>query len=327
MSLRERCALVVPTVKAGATLAAALDSVGPAWRRRALVIDNGPPTQAPGRGGAGRGEVTVIAMGGNRGFAAAVNAGIRVARQRGDEFLVLVNDDVVVDAASLDRLVATLHAQPRAASAAGVLLQPDGELVDTAGIQCDRALGAQDVGRHRRLGDLATGARPLGPSGGLAAYRLSALREAGDFDEGFFAYYEDVDIALRLRARGWQCILEPRTIGIHLGSATLGWRSIEKAVTVGRSRGRIVRKYGAHRQVRAWPWLALELAAGLLLSIEHRSPAPIRARYQGFRDGERVLPYPGELVDAAADRHAVMARITRRYRRVDDPGAGRPPGR
>ncbi|HVF77397.1 MAG TPA: glycosyltransferase [Solirubrobacteraceae bacterium] len=319
MNLRERCALVVPTLRAGPTLAAALESFGAGWRARAIVVDN----RASGAGIDGVcdrfPDVAVIRMGANRGFAAAVNAGIHAARQRGDEVVLLVNDDVLVDASSLDVLAQALQSEPQIASAAGVLMQAGSELIDTAGLRCDPAIGTEDVARHRRLSELSEQPAPLGPSGGLGAYRLAALAEVGDFDEGFFAYYEDADVALRLALNGWRCVLAPDAVGQHRGSETLGWRSLEKAVIAGRSRGRIARRYGVHRHPGAWPWLGLELAAGLLLCAEHRSLAPLRARCAGFREATQISRYPSELIEATSARRAVVERVTRRYRKLAPP--------
>ena len=56
---------------------------------------------------------------------------------------------------------------------------------------------------------------PLGPSGGAAAYDREAFLRLGGFDERIFAYFEDVDLALRLRKAGWSCRLAPAARGTH----------------------------------------------------------------------------------------------------------------
>jgi GT2 family glycosyltransferase len=308
-----RAVVVIPTSVAGPPLAAALEAMGPAWRAACVIADNGAPASEVAAVAERFPEPEILALGANHGFARAVNAGIAHGARAGTEFAVVLNDDVTAGPEALDALVAALAGCAGAGSAAGVLLQGDTPRVDTAGIRCDAGLASRDVGRDGTLAGLAACRPPLGPSGGLAAYRLAALAQVGGFDEGFFAYYEDVDLALRLRAAGWGCVLAATAVGRHLGSATLGWRSVEKAVAVGRSRGRIARKYAAHRRRAAWPALALELAAGAALGLELRSMAPLTARVAGFATASAELPYPTGLVDRGGARDAIR-RLARRYR-------------
>ncbi|HEV2059713.1 MAG TPA: glycosyltransferase family 2 protein [Solirubrobacteraceae bacterium] len=157
---------------------------------------------------------------------------------------------------------------------------------------------------------------PFGPSGGAAAYRLSAFLEVGGFDENFFAYCEDVDLAIRLRAAGGTCALAPRARALHAASGTLGYRSLAKANLVGFSRGYLLRKYGVLRDLRSAPAaLAIETVAVLLLARQHRSLRPGIARVRGWRSCDaRATPPPRseitvDLLDAWRRRY-VRARMT-----------------
>jgi GT2 family glycosyltransferase len=304
----------MPTLMAGEDLIAALEAVGPVWREATVVVDNGAPPERIAAVAERFPSVRVLPLGGNRGFAVAVNHGIAQGAGERTEIAVVLNDDVEVPAAALESLAQALIDDPAAGSAAGVLLEGDSPRIDTAGIRCDAGLGSRDVGKGLTVAELATCAPPVGPSGGLAAYRLSALDEVGRFDEGFFAYYEDLDLALRLQGAGWSCRFVTDAVGRHAGSATLGWRSRRKAVIVGRSRGRIARKYGVHRRPRAWPYLLLELAAGIALSVELRTGAPLLARLSGFVGASVEHPYPDSFVERGVGG-AVARRLSRRYGR------------
>ena len=55
-----------------------------------------------------------------------------------------------------------------------------------------------------------------------ALYRRDAFEALGGFEERFFCYYEDVDLGFRLRLAGGRCVLEPRAIVRHVGSASSG---------------------------------------------------------------------------------------------------------
>jgi hypothetical protein len=62
----------------------------------------------------------------------------------------------------------------------------------------------------------------FGACGGAALYRRSALERVGDFDEDFFAFYEDVDWNLRAQLAGLSCRYVPTAVVYHMGSATIG---------------------------------------------------------------------------------------------------------
>ena len=77
----------------------------------------------------------------------------------------------------------------------------------------------------------------LGPAGAAAAYRRTAWEQVGGMDERIFAYMEDFDLALRLRAAGWRTVAAPDARGVHLGSASHGHRSASQRSHGGFGRG------------------------------------------------------------------------------------------
>ena len=102
----------------------------------------------------------------------------------------------------------------------------------------------------------ATAPAPLGPTGGAALFSRAAFDAVGGFDERIFLYYEDLDLALRLRAGGARCELAPDAAAVHAYSQTLGAASGAKYARTGWSRGYMLRRYGvmgrpARRPARA----------------------------------------------------------------------------
>ena len=232
---------------------------------------------------------TFIELPENRGFGAAVNAGVAA----GDgEAIVLVNNDVDVDPGFLGALLAPLREDPRVGMVAGMTLMPGRERVDAFGIELDAGLAAYN--RLRGGAPDAEGAGVLaGPSGGAAAYRRSAFEQVGGFDETLIAYGEDVDLALRLRAAGWRAAAAPDARGVHLGGATIGVDSPRQRWLSGFARGFLLRRWGVLRSraaVRVLLVDALVIGWGL---ARHRTLAPLRARVAGWRAagrGSAVLP-------------------------------------
>ena len=166
----------------------------------------------------------VVELPGRVGFARAVNLG---ARETDAEVIATVNDDCVVDAAWLATLVSKLVESPGTAAVQGVnVCLGDAGVADGMGLAWNRYWQAVQLGRGRP--PLAAGAGCLevfGVSATAAVYRRSALERvavsAGDlFDETLYAYYEDADLASRLRATGYRAYLVAAARSSHAGSAS-----------------------------------------------------------------------------------------------------------
>jgi GT2 family glycosyltransferase len=159
----------------------------------------------------------------NLGFAAGTNLGIGAAA---GVWIATVNDDAIVEPGWLAGLVAALEADPGAAAAQGANLQlaaPD--LADGCGLGWNRWWQAVQIG-HGRMAPPAAGPvrEVFGVSATAAVFRRSALRAAAPggevFDSRLGSYYEDVDLAGRLRAAGFRALLVPAVRARHAGSAT-----------------------------------------------------------------------------------------------------------
>jgi len=156
-------------------------------------------------------------------YAAANNLG--VGRARG-EFALLLNTDATLQPGCLQALVHALRQEPRAAAAAPKIVYPDGRIC-TTGIEqradlywVDRDGGRPDDGRQGPPQEV------LGVSGCCALFRTQAWRAVGGQDEAFHMYYEDVDLALSLRAAGFCSLYVPAAKCVHEGHG-----SIRKAKT------------------------------------------------------------------------------------------------
>src|SRR5437867_747786 len=84
----------------------------------------------------------------------------------------------------------------------------------------------------------------VGPSGAAGAYRRQAWEQVAGLDEGVFAYGEDVDLALRLRAAGWLTAAASEAVAVHIGSASAARRSAWQRRHGGFARGYFLRRYG-----------------------------------------------------------------------------------
>jgi GT2 family glycosyltransferase len=163
----------------------------------------------------------------NRGFSVAVNQGVAAAT---GDFVLLLNPDCYLHPGYLARLL-PLFDDPTVGAAGGLLrrargeqIEPDGE-IDTLGIRMTRSGRHLDLGQGRPLREAPGKAfEVFGVSGAAALFRLSFLRDVaidGEiFDEDFFAYREDADLAWRGRLFGWKAMCDPTAVADHVRRVT-----------------------------------------------------------------------------------------------------------
>ncbi len=162
----------------------------------------------------------------NLGFSGGHNAGIRWALEHGAEWVVLVNNDVVVAPDAVAGFAAASRRHPRAGILAGKLYAADDrDRISFAGQGYRPWLGYS--GRHRGEGRL-DGERYRREretdraSGALMAASRAAIDAIGPLDEELFAYVEDVDWSLRAREAGFEVVFVPGARGWHEVAASTG---------------------------------------------------------------------------------------------------------
>jgi GT2 family glycosyltransferase len=262
--------------------------------------------------------VRLIELPENVGFGRALNLGVRAYPAQS---LVFVNNDVKCGSEFIAELCAQLGGD--SAMVAGVLLRADEpERIDSAGVVADRSLMGFDY-LNGELAEAAGGAPPpLGPTGGAALFTLDAFNSVGGFDERMFAYYEDLDLALRLRRKGFECRLAAGALATHHYSATLGASSGAKYALTGWSRAYLLRRYGVMRRPRlAVHVLACEaaLCAGQLFG--DRTIRGASGRLRGWRAARGLdrRPLPSEGLMPLSLRVALSRRMQRRASVAPEP--------
>jgi GT2 family glycosyltransferase len=316
MSPPLRASVIVPTVAGGPRVRELLSSL----RDRppdveVLVVDNG--SSDPDIGGLGdRFEgVRVIRLDRNAGYSRAVNL---AAREATGDAIVLLNDDSVCDPGYVEAIVAPLDQAAGVTMAAGVMREArDASRIDTAGMQLDRTLLVFDYLNGEPLARLGRGVEdPIGPSGAAAAFDRDAFLAVGGFDEALFAYWEDVDLVLRMRMAGQRCALAPQARGTHAHSATLGSGSKQKNYLMGFGRGYVLRKWGVMGSPgRAARVLAVDGAVCLGQVVVDRSVTGIGARVRGFRAAASHEPFPAAALAGQAEPDGAVQTLSRRARR------------
>lgn len=187
--------------------------------------------------------VKIISLKENTGFAKGNNIGIAKALEdEKTEYIVTINNDTAADEFFLERLVASAKENPLAGSVAPkVKYFYEENLIDSVGVLVHRDGGGVNRGnKDVDQGQLDKKEEIFGVCAGAALYRRKALEEVAEngefFDELFFAYFEDLDLAWRLRLFGWTAVSCPEAIIKHIHSATGISYSPFKAYHVNRNR-------------------------------------------------------------------------------------------
>ncbi len=181
---------------------------------RVVLVDNGSTDDSLAFVEAHYPEVEVVALGQNRGFSPAVNAGIR---HTDSEYVVLLNVDTRPQPDWLANLVRTIEQAPAQVGslACKMLAMNNPAVLDDAG----NSLSWYGSACKRGHGQPATAYNEpeavLSACGGAALYRRSFLEAVGGFDEHFTSYLEDVDLGLRGQLLGYQCWYVPSARVLH----------------------------------------------------------------------------------------------------------------
>ena len=156
----------------------------------------------------------------NHGYGAAVNAGWRHVRGRGVDRVAILNDDVVVRPGWIEGLVDAVEGSVAVAQPVIVESGDDADRVSSLGVTFDPFGAGVDVGRGGpppNPGDVV----PLDVFTGGAFVAAGAFLDAANgFDQRWFLYYEDADLACRGRELGWEYRLVSGSVVEHIGGVS-----------------------------------------------------------------------------------------------------------
>jgi hypothetical protein len=210
-----------------------------------ILVDNGSTDGSTEWVETNHPDVRVIRNALNLGFASANNQGIQAAR---GEFIALLNNDAWVEPNWLRHLVEAMKSDGGIGMVASKMLyanQP--EVINSAGICVDRC----GISWERRTGERdrpeeCIAEEVFGPSAGAALYRRTMLEDVGSFEDGFFMYLEDVDLAWRARWLGWRAIYTSQARAYHIHSGSIGEGSPRKTYMLARNKLSLL--------TRNYPW-------------------------------------------------------------------------
>jgi GT2 family glycosyltransferase len=215
-----------------------------------LIIDNDSRdgsfeqlhAAAQDRGWLADNRTRVIASGHNGGFGAGCNVGIRLGLSSGDapDYVYLLNSDCFVDPGAIGALVDFMEAHPQAGFA-GSQVRGDDAVPHTTHFRFPTIAGEFEQAIKLGLVTRALGNAVIPMpatedpvqadwvAGASMLIRWDVFADVGLFDETFFLYFEETDLCLRARRRGWQTWFVPQSTAVHVGSVSTGMKDWGRA--------------------------------------------------------------------------------------------------
>lgn len=223
--------------------------------------------------------VELVALDKNLGFAGACNEGYRLSRH---DYLLFLNSDVRIYPSALESLSAFMDSHPEAGGAGGHLLDAQGNsqkgfnvrafpTVLSAAIEIlllDKVLPGNPVTRSQRMLDFSFSevSEVDQPAGACLLVRRRAFESVGLFDESFYpAWFEDVDLCLRLKQAGHKVFFVPEARFLHYGGASLLSLDYREFLSIWYRN--LLRFFGKHHGGSSTAFLRGLILIGMLLRI------------------------------------------------------------
>jgi N-acetylglucosaminyl-diphospho-decaprenol L-rhamnosyltransferase len=269
--------VVTVTYSPGETLAPFVDTLAKATTRdtRVILADNGSTDGVPEQVAADREHVSFVPTGGNLGYGGGANAGVAAL---GPEigWILISNPDIEFAPGSVDALIEAASRWPRGGMFGPLIREPNGEVYPSARLlpSVGRGIGhalfavvwpSNPWTRAYRQERTPVERTAQWLSGSCFLMRREAFDSVGGFDDGYFMYFEDVDLGDRVGKAGWQNVYVPDAEVTHIGGHSTA-RASERMLA---EHHRSAYKYLADRhQGVLWAPFRTIVKAGLTIRVK-----------------------------------------------------------
>lgn len=170
-------------------------------------------------------KIKIIELNENIGFSGANNIGIKEALESMCEYVLLLNNDTIIDSKMIENMVEQSHLQKEKSvvcpkiyyyDTPNIIWSAGGYINWNKGITIQYGMDEEDKGKYDnvRSVEFATGCCLLIPT--------QIIKQVGFLSEEYFLYYEDTDYCVRIKEAGFNIIYEPKSIMYHKVSASTG---------------------------------------------------------------------------------------------------------
>jgi GT2 family glycosyltransferase len=265
-----------------------------------IIVDNGSSDGSAGYLETHYPWVKVVKNEKNLGFAGGTNSGIRQAK---GEYILTLNNDTRMDSRFLEYLARVMKSDDSIGMCAPKMLFLDGSINSTgiclsrSGAAWDRGMSEPDIGQYDSPEEV------FGPCAGAALYRKNMLEEIGLFDEDFFLYMEDVDLAFRGRLAGWKCFYVPDAKVNHVYGGTTGFGS-DQSIYYGNRNiiWYVAKDFPVKLLIKSLPWIiGRNLAVVPYYARMGKGRIILKSKLDSLRGLPRMLKKRGKVVRKVQD--------------------------
>ena len=320
-----RLSWIIVSHQSASDLAQFLPSLRPVldgWRRAGvfcelIIVDNASTDDSVAVARRLAPEALLIESTENVGYGPAINTAVRRAS---GEWLIIGNADLIVPAGGLDALPDVLKALPADVALAGpTLLDRDGRPTLSAGFFPTLATLVRGLVRQCRDRKYLPRRRHVAGAvdwvtGACLFARRAPLMQAGGFDQEFFLYYEDVDLAQRLSQAGQRCMYAPTMRVVHLSPHHVRPPQAQIEVIVRASRKAYFAK---HRP--AWEQRFLSLLGKLEPIIRRPSAESVESTAPTVEGAQVTTPQAAQLSVEGPRAPAAVAQVDKVSARQESP--------
>lgn len=230
--------------------------------------------------------IDIIETGKNLGFGAGANVGIKRALSLGADYILVINNDTIADPAMLEKLLLESKANRFGISAPLIYYHEAPNKVWSSGGNICKLIGLPFDAHHRKNPPIESTRRTF-LTGCCLLLDRKVLETVGFFDEGFFMYYEDLDLMARTNAakvpvgvvpsaKLWH--KEAQSSGGYMNPNERYW----SARSLMRYSKRVTKGWNA---IPLWAHRLISMGLWTLRLLLKRKPESLKAYWQGIRDG------------------------------------------
>jgi len=220
ISLPSVTAVILNTNRRMDTLACIASLIDDGYPRlQMLILDNGSTDGSIEAIQAEYPQARIHRLAENLGYAGNNNVGLRLALERGADWVLVLNEDVVLGADSIERMLGAAEGDERAGIVGPLVLHYDEpQVIQSAGGLLGAGWQSTHIGQNTdNQGQFNTPRQVDWVSGCCLLARRAMIEALGGFDERFFYYWEETEWCLRARRAGWRVYLVPTANVWHKG--------------------------------------------------------------------------------------------------------------
>lgn len=169
-------------------------------------------------------DIEYITAGRNTGFAGGNNLGAEKAISAGCEYIFFLNNDTIIESSCIEQLLTSLENEPRAAAASPIIFFWEGDRVKKRvqefGSSAD--FNSYTIKKHFEGADYSLSSQNIPESakadvlpGAAMMVKTDVLKRTGLWEESYFAYGDEIDLARRIKEAGYICLVNKNAVIWH----------------------------------------------------------------------------------------------------------------